>query len=64
MSASQLRKPIMEVLYEGRVAHLLFTRRPTQPEMGWVQFQDDKSKSEVSLQKVQIVALHEGQKEE
>jgi hypothetical protein len=54
----------MEVLYEGRVAQLLFTRRPTRPEMAWIQYQDDKSENEISLKKVQIVALHEGQKEE
>lgn len=64
MSPLRLRKPIMEVLYEGRVAQLLFTRRPTRPEMAWIQYQDDKSENEVSLKKVQIVALHEGQKEE
>ena len=63
-SPLRLRRPIMEVRCEGRAAQLLFNRRPTRPGMAWVQYQDDKSESEVSLKMVQIIALLEGKKQE
>jgi ParB family chromosome partitioning protein len=63
-SPSRLRRPIMEIRCEGRVAQLLFNRRPTRPDLAWIQYKDDKSESEVSLKKVQIIALLEGKKQE
>ncbi|MBA4143574.1 MAG: ParB/RepB/Spo0J family partition protein [Nitrosospira sp.] len=63
-SPLRFRRPIIEVRFEGRVAQLLFNRRPTRPDMAWVQYQDDRSESEVNLNKVQIISLFEGEKQE
>ena len=58
-SPLKLHKPIVEIHYEGRVAQLLFNRRPSQAGHAWLKF-DDGSEMEGMLDKMQLTDLREG----
>lgn len=56
----RLRKPVMQVRVDGRLAHLLYSRRPSQFGMAWLEFEDDGSKIQRSLADIQFLGLLEG----
>lgn len=56
----RLRKPVMQVRVEGRLAHLLYSRRPSQFGMAWIKFEEDGSEIESPLTDIHFVGLLEG----
>jgi ParB family chromosome partitioning protein len=50
----------MQVKTEGRIAHLLFNRRPSKFGMVWLKFQDNYTETEKPLTEIQFLGLLEG----
>lgn len=60
MDPMRLRKPVMQVRIDGRLAHLLYSRRPSQFGMAWLEFEDDGSEIQRPLADIQFLGLLEG----
>jgi ParB family chromosome partitioning protein len=56
----RLHNPVMQVKTEGRIAHLLFNRRPSKFGMVWLKFQDNYTETEKPLTEIQFLGLLEG----
>ena len=57
---ARLRKVIVKVKHDKRFAQLMLSRRPHADGFAWLKYEDDGQELEVSLIKVQLVALLEG----
>lgn len=57
---TKLKKAIVQVEYDGRLARLLQTRRPTAHGLGWIKYDDDGEELEVNLASLVIKSLLEG----
>jgi ParB family chromosome partitioning protein len=56
----KLKKAIIHVNHDGRLARLLLTRRPPAKGWAWLKYEDDGHEFEAELTTVQLVALLEG----
>lgn len=55
-----LKKAIIQVTHGGRMARLMFNRRPQNEGWAWLKYDDDGHEFEADLATVQLVALREG----
>ncbi|WP_431064741.1 transcriptional repressor gene korB [Methylotuvimicrobium sp.] len=58
--SDKLKKAIVRVLHDGRIARLVLSRRPTQDGYAWVKYDDDGNEFETDLDRVQLIAVLEG----
>ncbi|MET1114562.1 MAG: ParB/RepB/Spo0J family partition protein [Comamonas sp.] len=58
--ADQVRKAVVHVRHEDRIARLMLERRPPAEGVAWLQYIDDGRELQASLQHVTLVALLEG----
>jgi len=56
----KLKKAIIHVNHDGRLARLILTRRPPADGWAWLKYEDDGHEFEAELTTVQLVALLEG----
>jgi ParB family chromosome partitioning protein len=56
----KLKKAIIHVNHDGRLARLILTRRPPAEGWAWLKYEDDGHEFEAELTTVQLVALLEG----
>lgn len=59
-SPLRLHKPIVQVRVDGRIAHLLFSRRPSRFGMAWVKYEGDEVEKECVMSKIEFLGLLEG----
>ncbi|MCD2514385.1 transcriptional repressor gene korB [Comamonas endophytica] len=59
-AAEKLRKAVVHVRHEDRIARLMLERRPPAEGVAWLQYIDDGRELQASLQHVTLVALLEG----
>lgn len=59
-SPLRLHKPIVQVQADGRIAHLLFSRRPTRLGLAWIKYEGDEAEKECEISKIQFLGLLEG----
>ena len=57
---SKLKKAILQVKHDGRLGHLMLTKRPTAQGYAWLKYEDDGLEFEASLADIRLVALLEG----
>ncbi len=57
---NRLKKSIVQVQYNKRLARIILNRRPSSEGVAWLKFEDDGHEMEAKLIKVQLVALLEG----
>lgn len=58
--ADQLKKAVVHVRHDDRIARLMLERRPPAEGVAWLQYIDDGRELQASLQHVTLVALLEG----
>jgi len=58
--ADQLKKAVVHVRHDDRIARLMLERRPEAEGVAWLQYIDDGRELQASLQHVTLVALLEG----
>ncbi|MGZ8181794.1 MAG: transcriptional repressor gene korB [Methylobacter sp.] len=58
--SDKLKKAIVRVLHDGRIARLVLSRRPSQDGYAWVKYDDDGNEFETGLDSVQLIAVLEG----
>lgn len=56
----KLKKAIVQIQHDDRVARLVLTRRPSNLGRAWIKYDDDGSEIEADLIQVEIVAIVEG----
>lgn len=56
----KLRKAILQVEHDGRVARLILDRRPRAQGWAWLRYEDEGMEREADLARVKLVALIEG----
>jgi len=56
----KLKKAIVQVQHDGRLARLVLHRRPPEDGFAWLKYEDDGHEFEVNLGDVQLVAILEG----
>lgn len=59
-NSDKLKKAIVQVLHDDRVARLILNRRPPAEGFAWLKYDDDGQEFEADLSQVQLVALLEG----
>ena len=59
-SPLRLHKPIVQVRVDGRIAHLLFSRRPSRFGMAWVKNEGDEVEKECAMSEIEFLGLLEG----
>ena len=59
-SPLRLHKPIVQVQIDGRIAHLLFSRRPSRFGMAWVKYEGDEVEKECEINEIKFLGLLEG----
>ncbi|SCY53759.1 ParB/RepB/Spo0J family partition protein [Nitrosospira sp. Nsp13] len=59
-SPLRLHKPIVQVRVDGRIAHLLFSRRPSRFGMAWVKYEGDEIEKECAMSEIEFLGLLEG----
>ena len=57
----KLKKAIVRILHNNRVARLILDRRPSAEGVAWIKYEDDGYEFEASLRDVQLTAILEGQ---
>lgn len=56
----KLRKVVLQVEHDGRIARLVLDRRPSAEGWAWLRYEDDGMECEADLARVKLVALIEG----
>jgi ParB family chromosome partitioning protein len=56
----KLKKAIVQIQHDDRVARLVLTRRPSNMGRAWIKYEDDGSEIEADLIQVELVAVVEG----
>jgi ParB family chromosome partitioning protein len=56
----KLKKAIVQIQHDDRVARLVLTRRPSNMGRAWIKYEDDGSEIEADLIHVELVAVVEG----
>lgn len=59
-ASDRLKKAIVHVRHNDRIAHLMLDRRPPAEGFAWLKYSDDGAEFEASLKSVTLVALREG----
>lgn len=59
-ASEKLRKAVVHVRHDDRIARLMLERRPPAEGVAWLQYIDDGRELQASLQQVTLVALLEG----
>lgn len=57
----KLRKPVVQVRVDDRIAHLLYQRRPSQFGRAWIKYQDNGEEEEFAMDRIKFIGLMEGQ---
>jgi ParB family chromosome partitioning protein len=57
---SKLKKAIVKVLHDNRVARLMLDRRPPAEGVAWLKYEDDGYEFEAVLRDVQLISILEG----
>ncbi|MEO6823871.1 MAG: ParB/RepB/Spo0J family partition protein [Nitrosospira sp.] len=59
-SPLRLHKPIVQVRIDGRIAHLLYSRRPSRFGLAWIKYEGDEVEKECEISEIQFLGLLEG----